>query len=112
MIGRFLPTGAQAATYYNLPYRLRQAPGDVLVVGAGTGNDVQAALRHNARTVTAVEIDPAILYLGKRLLRSLNLASTAADAGLWQWVSSPLTDQTFDLALRVRSRDRLRWVGT
>ena len=47
------------------------------------------------------------VYLGKRLLRSLNLASTAADAGLWQWVSSPLTDQTFDLALRVRSRDRL-----
>jgi hypothetical protein len=58
---------AQAAVYYNLPYRLRPEPGDVLVVGAGTGNDVAAALRHNARSVTAVEIDPAILYLGERI---------------------------------------------
>jgi len=58
---------AQGAGYYNLPYRLRGRPGDVLVVGAGSGNDVAASLRHGARSVTAVEIDPAILYLGKRL---------------------------------------------
>jgi spermidine synthase len=58
---------SQAAAYYDLPYRLRSAPGDVLVVGAGTGNDVAAALRHRATSVTAVEIDPAILYLGQRL---------------------------------------------
>src|SRR5262249_13075944 len=60
-------TMALAAKYYNLPYQLRPAPGDVLVVGAGAGNDVAAALRNRAMSVTAVEIDPAILYLGKRL---------------------------------------------
>lgn len=52
--------------FYGLPYRLQPNPGDVLVVGAGTGNDVAAALRHGARSVTAVELDPAILALGQR----------------------------------------------
>jgi hypothetical protein len=63
------PGAASAATaaYYNLPYQLRGRPGDVLVVGAGAGNDVAAALRHGADSVTAVEIDPAILDLGERL---------------------------------------------
>jgi spermidine synthase len=58
---------AHAKQYYDFPYGLRSNPGDVLVVGAGTGNDVAAALCHQAHTVTAVEIDPAILYLGKLL---------------------------------------------
>jgi SAM-dependent methyltransferase len=48
---------------YELPYRFVQ-PRRVLVVGAGTGNDVAAALRHGAEHVDAVEIDPAILELG------------------------------------------------
>ncbi|MSP93288.1 MAG: hypothetical protein EXR79_16090 [Myxococcales bacterium] len=51
---------------YDMPYRGR-TPGRVLVVGAGSGNDVQAALRNGATTVTAVEIDPAIVELGRRL---------------------------------------------
>lgn len=55
------------AAYYNLPYRLGPAAGDVLVVGAGTGNDVAAALRNHAKSVTAVEIDPAVLWLGRRV---------------------------------------------
>jgi hypothetical protein len=37
-----------------------------LVVGAGTGNDVAAALRHGAMHVDAVEIDPVILELGRK----------------------------------------------
>jgi len=37
----------------------------VLIVGAGTGNDTAAALRGGARHVDAVEIDPAIVNLGK-----------------------------------------------
>ncbi len=37
---------------------------DALILGAGTGTDVAAALKHGVRTVDAVEIDPAILRLG------------------------------------------------
>lgn len=54
-------------TGYNLVYRLVGAPPDVLVVGAGTGNDVAAALRNGAGHVDAVEIDPKILQIGRRL---------------------------------------------
>jgi len=61
------PYTARQVRYYDLPYRLGGSPGDVLVVGAGTGNDVAAALRNGARSVTAVEIDPVIIDLGKRL---------------------------------------------
>jgi SAM-dependent methyltransferase len=49
---------------YDLPYEMIDNPGDVLVVGAGTGNDVAAALRHGAQHVDAVEIDPVIVRLG------------------------------------------------
>jgi hypothetical protein len=52
---------------YNLPYRFYPSPRSVLVLGAGTGNDVAAALRNSAQHVTAVEIDPLILQLGRRL---------------------------------------------
>src|SRR5437667_2215452 len=51
---------------YEFPYRFVPQPGRVLVVGAGTGNDVAAALRHGATHVDAVEIDPYILELGRR----------------------------------------------
>ncbi|HZB87618.1 MAG TPA: hypothetical protein VE291_03075 [Terracidiphilus sp.] len=52
---------------YELPYRLVPNPGRVLVIGAGTGNDVAAALRHGASHVDAVEIDPVIFRLGEEL---------------------------------------------
>jgi len=52
---------------YNLPYHFYKDPPSVLVLGAGTGNDVAAALRNGAGHVTAVEIDPLILKLGKQL---------------------------------------------
>jgi len=51
---------------YDFPYRFVAQPTEVLVVGAGTGNDVAAALRHGAAHVDAVEIDPVIVDLGKR----------------------------------------------
>ncbi len=38
---------------------------DVLILGAGSGTDVAAALRHGVRHVDAVEIDPAIIRLGR-----------------------------------------------
>jgi hypothetical protein len=52
---------------YNVPYRFSPSPRSVLVLGAGTGNDVAAALRNEAQQVTAVEIDPLILKLGRKL---------------------------------------------
>ena len=38
---------------------------DVLIIGAGSGNDVAAALENGAKHVDAVEIDPAIFGIGK-----------------------------------------------
>jgi SAM-dependent methyltransferase len=53
---------------YHVPYRLlRTPPKRVLVIGAGTGNDVAVALDNGAEHVDAVEIDPKILDLGRRL---------------------------------------------
>lgn len=52
---------------YDAPYKAAQALGDVLIVGAGTGNDVAGALRAGAERVTAVEIDPTILRIGLEL---------------------------------------------
>ena len=52
---------------YNLPYHFYAQPPAVLVLGAGMGNDVAAALRHGAERVVAVEIDPLILALGRKL---------------------------------------------
>jgi SAM-dependent methyltransferase len=51
---------------YNVPYRYYSGPQTVLVLGAGMGNDVAAALRHGAERVVAVEIDPLIVSLGRR----------------------------------------------
>lgn len=54
---------------YSQPYL--DAPGNplrnVLIVGAGTGDDVANALRHGARHIDAVEIDPQLHQLGIRL---------------------------------------------
>ncbi|HEY9773945.1 MAG TPA: hypothetical protein V6C81_09065 [Planktothrix sp.] len=64
-----IPAGAKLrleenAHQYNLPYKLI-APKNVLVLGAGSGNDVAAAVRHGAQHIDAVDIDPIILDLGK-----------------------------------------------
>ena len=52
---------------YNLPFRFYKNPPKVLIAGAGMGNDVAAALRNGAGSVTAVEIDPLIQATGKAL---------------------------------------------
>jgi SAM-dependent methyltransferase len=62
-----LATRADADPQYLLPYQRRAAkdgPGDVLIVGAGSGNDVALALAQGATSVTAVEIDPRIQQIG------------------------------------------------
>ena len=55
---------------YALPHLLNRDAGrpafaDVLIIGAGSGNDVGRALQWNAEHVDAVEIDPAIYRLGR-----------------------------------------------
>ncbi len=53
---------------YATPYeRAAVPPRDVLVIGAGTGNDVALALAQGADHVDAVEIDPGLQRLGVRL---------------------------------------------
>jgi hypothetical protein len=65
-----VPPSEMARAFYIIPYRARAARPelppyrDVLVIGAGTGNDVAAALLSGAQHVDAVEIDPAIARLG------------------------------------------------
>jgi len=59
------------APAYMLPYLLNRDAGgrpieDVMIIGAGSGNDVAAALRQGAKQVDAVEIDPVINMLGRR----------------------------------------------
>ena len=56
----------RALPAYSLPYRFVPHPESVLIVGAGTGNDVAAALRHGAKHVDAVEIDPTLVELGRK----------------------------------------------
>ncbi len=51
---------------YDLPYLLKKNPDDVLILGAGAGNDASGALRNNAKSVDAVEIDPGIYKLGTK----------------------------------------------
>ena len=51
---------------YDLPCRLHPNPGSVLIVGAGSGNDVAGVLRNGAKRVVAVEIDPVIIEIGKK----------------------------------------------
>jgi SAM-dependent methyltransferase len=58
--------GADPYPHYDAMFRQAASPRRVLVVGAGTGNDVAAALRAGADHVDAVDIDPAIIAMGRR----------------------------------------------
>lgn len=51
---------------YELPYKIAPNPKNVLIIGAGAGNDAAAALRHKAENIDAVEIDHVIYTLGKK----------------------------------------------
>src|SRR5580692_7162691 len=52
--------------YYEFPYNFKKAPERVAIVGAGSGNDAATALRMGAAHVDAIEIDPAIAFLGTK----------------------------------------------
>jgi spermidine synthase len=61
-----IPKEQHGLSQYDLPLRFRPGAERVLIVGAGSGNDVAGALRGGAAQVTAVEIDPAIVALGRQ----------------------------------------------
>jgi hypothetical protein len=91
-------SGGGVREYYDFPYRAASGPRDVAVVGAGTGNDVAAALRAGARSVDAIEIDPAILLVGKtshpeKPYDSPKVRATVNDARSFLRT----TDHTYDL---------------
>ncbi len=62
---------AERGSVYSLLHLLNRASGgapfkDQLIIGAGSGNDVDHALRHGVGRIDAVEIDPAILRIGMK----------------------------------------------
>ena len=56
----------QFAMAYSIPFHLTPRRDSALIVGAGTGNDVSAALRAGFRHVVSVDIDPLIMELGQQ----------------------------------------------
>jgi len=60
------PSSIRGLSQYDIPFLLHPNPRTALIVGAGTGNDVAGALRHGIKEITAVEIDPAIIDLGRQ----------------------------------------------
>lgn len=61
-----IPAERRGLSQYDIPLLFHPRPEQVLILGSGAGNDVAGALRGGAGHVTAVEIDPAIIELGRR----------------------------------------------
>jgi len=59
------PPVMSGLSQYDIPLLLHPNPQTYLIVGAGAGNDAAGGLRHGVREITAVEIDPAIISLGR-----------------------------------------------
>ena len=65
----YVPAEAEGEHFYSQVYRwlpdrrFQRA----LIVGAGSGTDVAAAIEHNVASIEAVEIDPAIVDIGRAL---------------------------------------------
>jgi hypothetical protein len=72
----------QAEPIYFLPYQhiAGNSLGNVLIIGAGNGNDVATALAMGAGHVDAVEIDPRLLQLGRQLHPDHPYADPRVDA--------------------------------
>ena len=78
---------------YTLPHILNRDAGgrpfeDVLIIGAGSGNDVSRALQWGARHVDAVEIDPVIARLGEDFTRT---APTRTPACACTWMTAAIS---------------------
>ncbi len=53
-------------TQYDVPLLFHPNLNNVLIVGTGSGNDVTGAVARSRKKVTGVEIDPAIIEMGRR----------------------------------------------
>ena len=60
------PVDIRFADQYSLPFKVKQHAQNVLIVGAGAGNDAAAAVRANIPSIDAVEIDPTIVEIGRK----------------------------------------------
>ena len=67
------------ADQYRLPYQLKAGVRDALIVGAGGGNDVAAAVRARVPSIDAVEIDPEIVAVGRQYHPEKPYASPAVN---------------------------------
>ncbi|MBL8798575.1 MAG: hypothetical protein JNM56_32060 [Planctomycetia bacterium] len=59
------PADMRGLSQYDLPALLHPQPRRMLIVGAGSGNDAAGAARNGVPHIVAVEIDPAIVALGR-----------------------------------------------
>ncbi len=55
----------QGLSQYDIPLLLHPDPQSYLIVGAGAGNDAAGGLRFGVKEITAVEIDPSIINIGR-----------------------------------------------
>jgi hypothetical protein len=64
---RALPVLREQKPFYWYPYRhvSKASLNNVLIIGAGTGNDTAVALSEGAKHIDSVEIDPQLLQIGR-----------------------------------------------
>lgn len=93
---------ADTGFFYDEVYdRLPDGPvGDVLIVGAGSGNDVAVALARGAEHVDAVEIDPRIQEIGEEIHPDRPYDDPRVDVHIGDGRAFlQQTDRTYDLVL-------------
>lgn len=74
---QLFPPRMNRLSQYDIPLLLHPHPQSFLIVGAGTGNDAAGGLRHGVQHITAVEIDPAIISLGRKFHPERPYSSTS-----------------------------------
>jgi hypothetical protein len=60
---------------YDIPLLLHPDPQSFLIIGAGSGNDAAGGVRHGVKDITAVDIDPVIIDIGRKFHPELPYAS-------------------------------------
>lgn len=84
LYGSTWPISEAFSDHYQLPYKIKENPQSVLIIGAGAGNDAAAAVRAKIPSIDAVEIDPVIIEIGNKFhyekpSRSPNVKNIAED---------------------------------